>query len=158
MKRNILLTGLLLALTESSFGEKTAQEPKKKTPTKIVVKDILDFNDVPLLFLGRDEKENGYLCVLEGERYICALTKELDLAEGSAGVIDLRMVFEQSEQWYSLTEDSITPIDKNESLLSDSGYFINELNEIGAKENISVPMSPKFIPEKRRKFQRGRKR
>lgn len=119
MKRNILLNGLLL--TASSFAQ--GGKPEKKTPTKIVVKGILEFYDVPLLFLGRDEKEQAYMCVLEGKRYICALTKEEDLAEYSAGVIDLKMVFEQSQQWYSVTEDSITPMSKDESFLPEAGFF-----------------------------------
>lgn len=173
MKRNILLTGLLFGLTESSFGEKTPQEPE--TPPKEFITERPKV-DTPIVIVCKNRWGQYYLCVFLEPRTI-ALKVNDNLINAYFGKrISLRRVFLLADAWFDM--DGVMEEMKIDNTLFPEEFYHKDFKR-GVLENIQpftdyiscrctldiLPWlgivqkeKPVFVPEKRRKFQRGRKR
>lgn len=175
MKRNILLTGLLLALTESSFGEKIPQEPEIPTKEFITERPKVD---TPVVIICKNRWGQYYLCVFLESRTI-ALKVSDNLVNAYFGKrISLRRVFLLADVWFDM--DGVMEEMKSDNTLFPEEFYHKDFHRGFIEgENSFQPFTdyiscrctldilpwlgivqkekPVFVPEKRRKFQRGRK-
>lgn len=75
---------------------------------RLTLQQILDFYDVPQLFVAKDMMNVNYLCVLfcqqDGFHYLGVQLTELRLSSFCSGQVDLRKLYEQPEQDNTLYE------------------------------------------------------
>lgn len=110
----------------------------KLTPYKILV-----YNDVPQLFLAKDQIESNYLCMeidsgVDAIEYVAVPISHGRFNELILGSADLRDVFESPETgvWYKITTAEndefialpLSASDINENFLPEKGFSFNEYN------------------------------
>lgn len=119
----------------------------------LVVDKILDFYDVPQLFLGRDKFDAQYICLLYSDSPVCRYTavkiSNSRLNAFLSGKEDLRSVFvkpENRSEYFEVTFDNnrfgLSPMKLDEipeNRLPDNGYTI----DADTQETITVNLPVK---------------
>lgn len=105
---------------------------------RLVLHKILDFYDLPQLFVAKDAMDVSYVCVLydqqDGFHYLGVQVSDLRLQSFCAGQLDLRRLYEQPEQDNTLYEvvvheeqinamHLLKPAEVAEHMLPAAGYY-----------------------------------
>lgn len=130
----------------------------------LTLKQIVDFYDIPQIFVAQDAMNVSYLCVLycqeNGSHYLGVQLSELKLKSFMAGGEDLRKLYENPEQdnalYHVVVKDEdinavelLSPQDITEAMLPAAGYYYDAEDAIEDKETDTLQLN---IPVRDRGF------
>lgn len=131
---------------------------------RLTLKQIVEFYDIPQIFVAQDAMSVSYLCVLysqeNGSHYLGVQLSELRLRSFMAGKEDLRKLYENPEQDNALyhvivKNENINAVELllcqelPEEMLPEAGYYYDCKDAIEDKETDTLQLS---IPVRDRSF------
>jgi len=131
---------------------------------KLTVKKILEFYDVPQLFVATDAMNSNYLCLLYGQQkgyeYLAVQVSDLRLRSFVGGDLDLRRLYLDPEQDDSLyhvlvekenivADRMLSPCEVTEEKLPEAGYYYDADDAIEESNTDTLQID---IPVKDRSF------
>lgn len=127
----------------------------------LILRQTLEFYDVPQIFVAQDTMRVNYLCLLYAQNdaceYIAVQVSELRLDQFTQGKTDLRQMFldpEQDNSTFHVTVSNeriiadrlLQPADITEDMLPEPGYYFDAEDAAQTDDNIdtlqlSIPTS-----------------